>query len=67
MSVNVLKVFEYSLICDCCGVEEVLHTGDYDSQNDIFVHNIITAVKCSGFHKTNGQLLCNDCFINRKE
>lgn len=63
--INVLRVFEYDIICDKCGVNEVLHTGDSDGE--ICVHNIHTAIKSAGFHRSKGRLLCDECFKKEKK
>ena len=63
--IRVLRVYEYDMVCDCCGVNEVLHTGD--CPDDIFVHDISSAIKGARFHRSHGQLLCEDCFKNRKK
>jgi len=62
--ITVLRIFEYNMVCDKCGVNEVLHTGDSD--DNIFVHNIHTAIRLAGFHMSKGKLLCDDCFNNKK-
>lgn len=61
MGINVLRCFEYSMVCDICGSEEVLHTNDHPEE-DICVHNINTAIKGAGYHRSKGRLLCDDCF-----
>lgn len=63
--INVLRVFEYDMACDECGVNEVLHTGDSDRET--YVHNIHTAIKLAGFHRSRGQLLCDECFKKEKK
>lgn len=60
MGISVLKVYEYSMVCDICGIVEVLHTGD--NPDDVYVHNIHTAIKGAGYHRSKGRLLCDDCF-----
>lgn len=62
MGISVLKVYEYSMVCDICGIEEVLHSGDHPDDVDVYVHNIHTAIKVAGFHRSKGRLLCDDCF-----
>lgn len=61
MGIEVRKIFEYDLICDTCGCEEVLHTGE----GDVFVHDINTAIKEARFHRSRGKLLCDGCFRKR--
>ena len=66
MGFNVLHCYEYSMRCDECGTEEVLHTGDYIEDRDIFVHSSETAIKAAEFHRSKSKLLCDECFRNRK-
>lgn len=66
MSFHVMRCYEYSMRCDKCGAEEVLHTGDYISEMDIFVHNGQTAIKAAKYHRSKGLLLCDECFKKGK-
>lgn len=58
--ITVTRIFEYDITCDKCGNNEILHTGDSDGE--IKVHDIQSAIKHAKFHKNKGIILCNKCF-----
>ena len=65
MGFTALRFWEYSMVCDVCGVEEVLHTND--NADDIYVHNKATAIKAARYHQCKEQLLCDECFEKRRK
>jgi len=64
MGISIMRVFEYYLECDKCGVSDCVHTGD--SANGNYVHNRDSAIKVCGFHRSEGNLLCEECFKKTK-
>lgn len=64
MGISIMRVFEYYLECDKCGVSDCVHTGD--SADDNYVHNRDSAIKVCGFHRSKGNLLCEECFKKTK-
>ena len=62
MGITATKIVEYAIQCDVCGCEEVIHTGC----GDIHVHTINDAMKELRYHRSHGQILCDECFKNRK-
>lgn len=62
--ITVTKIFEYDLVCDKCGKNEILHTGDSDGK--LKVHNIYSAMKHAEFHTSRGITLCDECFKKSK-
>lgn len=67
MSFVIRRIYEYDMVCDKCGCTEVLHTGDYVEQDNIFVHNRNTAMKAGEYHNSRGMLLCDNCFRQRNK
>lgn len=65
MSVSAMRVYEYVLICDHCGVMEVYHTGD--SERGIKVHSITTAIRAASFHRRKRKILCPICTEEAKK
>ena len=64
MGFRATRLVEYDFDCDNCGNSETLYTGD--CPGDICVHNINTAFKAVGYHKSNGMILCNNCFNEKR-
>lgn len=60
MGFRATRLVEYDFDCDICGKNETLYTGD--CPDDIIVHDINTAFKAAGYHKSKGKILCADCF-----
>lgn len=61
MGVSSIRVTEYTITCDSCGVMEVCHS-TYES-----VYSKQQAIKWAGMHRVkNGDILCNTCFNHRK-
>ena len=59
MAVTTMRVYEYMVECDACGIMEIYHTGDED--RGIRIHSAESAVRGAGFHRRHGELLCGIC------
>ena len=62
MGITAMKCFEYWVVCDNCGRDEVYHTNDED--NGVLVHSIQSAIRAARFHKSKGKLYCPFCYEN---
>lgn len=60
MSVEAIRVYEYSVVCDRCEFFEIYHTGDED--NGVRVHSITSAIKAARFHRAGRKVLCPLCW-----
>lgn len=59
MSYRALRITEYQLQCDICGVEEVLHNFDTINNETVNSNNVF---RLSGYHRLKGLILCDNCF-----
>lgn len=59
MAMTIMRVYEYMVECDACGIMEVYHTGDED--RGIRIHSAKSAIRGADFHHRRGKLLCNIC------
>lgn len=66
MSVMWTRLTAYSVECDKCLTRETLYSGDSNRDGDV-VHNIPTAIKVAGYHRSHGLILCDRCFKDFRE
>ena len=60
MGITAMKCFEYWVVCDNCGRDEIYHTNDKD--NGVLVHSIQSAIRAARFHKSKDKLYCPFCY-----
>ena len=60
MGITAMKCYEYWVVCDKCGRDEIYHTNDQD--NGVLVHSIPSAIRAARFHESKGKLYCSFCY-----
>lgn len=63
MGVTSIHTTQYYVVCDCCGLEDVV--ADNKSEN---VRSKQQAIKWADMHKVkDGRILCDECFTQYKK
>ncbi len=65
MAIKSIPIREYTLTCDVCGDEQVTHSMD-GMDNGKTVSSANDAIKHLHYHRSHGELLCDECFKERK-
>lgn len=66
MGVESKRYTEYHIVCDVCGHDEVVFTGDMFKvgKQEYRVIDKESAIKLSGFARRGNQIVCDDCHLN---